>query len=57
MSPDWFLRDLLLSVNLPTDLVNEEWKDLTEGEQKRLNKALADLCVGRTVPQIYRFTR
>ena len=57
MSPDWFLRDLLLSINLPTDLVNEEWKDLSEGERKRINKRLAELCRGRTRPQIYEFTR
>lgn len=57
MSPDWFLRDLLLSIHLPTDLVNEEWKDLSEGERKLINRRLAELCHGRTRPQIYEFTR
>ncbi len=57
MSPDRFRRDLLLSVNLPTDLVNENWKDLSEGERNRINKALAELCKGKPVPRIYQFTR
>ncbi len=57
MSPDWFRRDLLLSVGLPTDLVNDDWKNLSEGSRERLNKRLAELCQGRTVPQILEFTR